>query len=154
MGAGNDHTIIGYRIVRIDSGSPMSKLNLEPMLNFILYSDQNPPFGEFIASNENKKITLTIFNIITRDTREVTLIPKKWTGEGLLGATLRQEEYLLAHTRVLRVLNIYNNSPLSKAGLKPKTDYILGNDKVLPRCGRWAKVGLWGLLVEPARKLP
>eukprot|EP00826_Nyctotherus_ovalis_P017053 TRINITY_DN14985_c0_g1_i17.p1 TRINITY_DN14985_c0_g1~~TRINITY_DN14985_c0_g1_i17.p1 ORF type:complete len:270 (+),score=59.58 TRINITY_DN14985_c0_g1_i17:142-951(+) len=127
MGVGGEYGVIGYRVVSVDNGSPMSKFGIEPMTTFILYSDQHPPFSEFIGENENRPVSLTLFNMITRERKEIDLIPQKWSGPGLLGATLRLENYLTAHLRTFRVLHFYVDSPMHKAGLKTKKDYILGN---------------------------
>jgi len=131
MGIGGEQGVIGYRIVSIDNGSPMSKLGIEPMLNFVLYSDQDPPFNEFIAEHENRQVKLTIFNIVTREAKKVAVIPKKWNGPGLLGATFRRENHLTAHLRTFRILHFYVDGPMFKAGLKTKKDYILGNSDVV-----------------------
>eukprot|EP01022_Parablepharisma_sp_SALTPOND_P002752 TRINITY_DN1111_c0_g1_i1.p2 TRINITY_DN1111_c0_g1~~TRINITY_DN1111_c0_g1_i1.p2 ORF type:complete len:450 (+),score=43.76 TRINITY_DN1111_c0_g1_i1:2551-3900(+) len=134
MGAANEGSALGYRIVSVDPGSPISQFPIEPMLDFIVYPEQGSPtetasFEEFLVKNENNPTTLTLYNIASRKMRKISIVPRKWDGKGLLGATIRLEDYSMAHKRVLRVLNIYVGSPLHKAGFKVKKDYIVGDDK-------------------------
>ncbi len=131
MGAGNEPMKLGYRIISVDPGSPVSVHPVEPMLDFIVYPTEKETlsFEDFLVKNENQPITLTLYNIVTRKIREIVITPHKWEGKGLLGTTIRLEDYAMAHTRVLRVLNFYVDSPLHKAGFKAKKDYILGDDK-------------------------
>ena len=136
MGANNDTgSSTGYRITKVYQDSPLSSLPIEPMLDFLIYSgEENPhdpplPFNEYIAKNENKEIDLTFFNIATQCKWKAKVTPKKWGGRGLLGININQEDYMTAHTRVLRVLNFFVNSPLHKAGFKSLTDYILGLER-------------------------
>lgn len=132
MGAADEPARMGYRILSVDPGSPMSALRIAPMLDFIVYPDLVEqdviPFEEYLSLSENKQISLTLYNIITRSSRQAKIVPRKWDGPGLLGATIRLEDYAVAHERVMRVLNIYMDSPLHRAGLHPMKDYILGTD--------------------------
>ncbi len=130
---GNEHATAGYRVVKVKPNSPASTLPIEPMLDFLIYppfeaAESAPPFNEFITSHEGKEIELTFFNIASQKSWKGKLIPRKWEGEGLLGLTINQEDYATAHTKVLRVLNFFVNSPLHKAGFKSYTDYILGTE--------------------------
>jgi hypothetical protein len=134
MGNDQEKPIKGYRILSVDPGSPFSGITIHPMLDFIVYpltttAEIPGEFEQYVAANENKEIELTLYNIVARNKRNIKVMPKKWQGSGLLGVNIRFEDYAFAHTRVLRVLNFYVDSPLHKAGFKQKTDYILGTDK-------------------------
>ena len=55
------------------------------------------------------------------------LIPsKKWSGEGLLGVTIRFDTYHDAEEHICHVLDVESNSPAELAGLQADTDYLLG----------------------------
>jgi hypothetical protein len=57
----------------------------------------------------------------------VTLTPSNsWGGAGLLGVTIRLDNYGGADERLIRVLSVEHNSPAAIAGLLPEKDYLLG----------------------------
>ena len=128
---GNDNSRIGYRVMEIKPNSPAVGIDVEPMLDFLLYpppetSTSVPSFSEYIKSNENKEVELTFFNIAPQKTRKCKITPQKWEGEGLLGFIVNQEDYKAANSRVIRVLDFSLKSPLYKADFQPNTDYIIG----------------------------
>ena len=53
-----------------------------------------------------------------------------WGGAGLLGVTIRLDNYGGADERVIRVLEVEPNSPASHAGLVPMNDFLLGTNVV------------------------
>ena len=68
-----------------------------------------------------------VWNIKCQQQRLVELIPNDdWGGAGLLGVTIRLDNYGGADERLIRVLNVEHNSPASIAGLVPLQDYLLG----------------------------
>ena len=68
-----------------------------------------------------------VYNIKSQETRLVTLIPSDaWGGAGLLGVTIRLDNYGGADERLIRVLTVEHNSPAAIAGLVPEQDYLLG----------------------------
>lgn len=55
------------------------------------------------------------------------LIPSDtWGGAGLLGVTIRLDNYGGADERLIRILTVEHNSPAAIAGLVPEQDYLLG----------------------------
>jgi hypothetical protein len=57
----------------------------------------------------------------------VYMTPKSdWGGKGLIGVTIRLDDYAMAEDRLIRVLEIEESSPADIAGLHPETDYLLG----------------------------
>ena len=72
-----------------------------------------------------------IWNTKSQSQRSVTITPstKTWSGTGLLGVTIRPDDYTNADTQILRILSIIPNSPASLAGFLPSTDYILGDSQ-------------------------
>jgi len=134
MGASSESPKSGYRVEKLYKDSPASALPVEPMLDFVIYpsssdpAEQAIPFNKFILQNENKEIELTFYNIASQAFWKGKIVPCKWSGKGLLGMSINFDDYTTAHARVLRVLNFFVNSPLHKAGLRSKTDYILGTE--------------------------
>jgi GRASP55/65 PDZ-like domain len=80
----------------------------------------------------NKKISLVVFNIKSQKERLVYLTPSdSWGGAGLLGVTIRLDDYAMAEERIIRVLSVDQpHSPAAVAGLVPERDYILGTTQV------------------------
>eukprot|EP00826_Nyctotherus_ovalis_P045293 TRINITY_DN4996_c0_g1_i10.p2 TRINITY_DN4996_c0_g1~~TRINITY_DN4996_c0_g1_i10.p2 ORF type:complete len:236 (-),score=58.88 TRINITY_DN4996_c0_g1_i10:93-800(-) len=133
---GNKDSRIGYRIMKIKDNSPAVGSSVESMLDFLLYPPPDaksscPSFSEYVTSNENKEIELSFYNIATRKVHKCRITPRKWEGEGLLGFEINEEDYLVAHNRVIRILDFFLNSPLYKAGFQPNTDYIIGTENFI-----------------------
>lgn len=131
MGNENETMGRGYRILSVLPESPMSNLGVEPMLDFIILTGEEEiaiGFNSFVARLENKEVELTFYNIASRLKWKAKVTPRKWKGMGLLGVDLREEDFTTAHSRVLRVLNFFVNSPLQKAGFKSFSDFILGTE--------------------------
>ena len=49
-----------------------------------------------------------------------------WGGQGLLGVTIRMDNFAAAEDNLLRVLSVQKSSPAQIAGLTPNSDYLLG----------------------------
>jgi hypothetical protein len=129
MGNGSETMSKGFRILSVLPESPMSVLKIEPMLDFIIFPgevNQIMSFDAFIAQNENKEVEFNFYNVASQTIWKGKITPRKWKGKGLLGVNIREEDYTTAHSRAIRVLNFFMNSPLHKAGFKPFSDYILG----------------------------
>lgn len=68
-----------------------------------------------------------VWNIKSKTQRFISLTPTaKWEGQGLLGVTIRMDDYSTAEDNLLRCLSIMPNSPAAQCGLVANTDYILG----------------------------
>ncbi len=66
-------------------------------------------------------------NIKSNSQRLVNITPSSsWGGAGLLGVTIRLDDYGGADERLIRVLSVEHNSPSAIAGLVPMKDYLLG----------------------------
>ena len=80
-----------------------------------------------IAESQGVEMRLCVFDTHTLRTRETVLTPTDaWGGSGLLGITIRFDiaQPLSKHT--LHVLDVFPESPASRAGLDAYNDYILG----------------------------
>ena len=77
------------------------------------------------------KRSIVVWNIKSQTQRIVKLTPSdSWGGTGLLGVTIRLDDYAEADERLIRALAVEHNSPAAIAGLTPETDYLLGTTTV------------------------
>ena len=85
-------------------------------------------FPKLLQDNVNGTITLLVWNIKAQEKRIVDLIPRTdWGGAGLLGVTIKLDNYGGADEHLIRVLEVdTNDSPAKLAGLIPNEDYLLG----------------------------
>ena len=68
-----------------------------------------------------------VHNIKSQSQRLVKITPSSnWGGAGLLGVTIRLDNYGGADERLIRVLSVEHNSPAAIAGLVPLSDFLLG----------------------------
>lgn len=133
MGSGASTEIGGVRVFKVSPGSPAAESGLEVFFDFILAvngtkmdPNQQQAFAEKIQESENKNAKLTVYNTRSNTTREVNVVPRKWAGPGLLGATVRFDVADPAESHGIRVLEVFPNSPAAHAGLVPFQDYLLG----------------------------
>jgi len=71
-----------------------------------------------------------VYNIKSQRTRLVYITPQRdWGGKGLIGVTIRLDDYAAADERLLRVLYVEPSSPADVAGLT-LSDYLLGTTTV------------------------
>ena len=75
---------------------------------------------------------VVVWNLKAQDQRIVTLRPRDgWGGAGLLGVTIRLDNYGGAEERLVRVLEVEPYSPAADCGLMDDgTDYLLGTTAV------------------------
>jgi hypothetical protein len=72
-----------------------------------------------------------VWNIKSQQQRFVDLTPDDtWGGAGLLGVTIRLDDYGGADERLIRVLEVEEGSPASIAGLVSLHDFLLGTNVV------------------------
>mmetsp|Transcript_5908 Transcript_5908/g.12443 ORF Transcript_5908/g.12443 Transcript_5908/m.12443 type:complete len:244 (-) Transcript_5908:6-737(-) len=137
---------LGYRVLGVQPDSPASKAGLVSFLDFLvgangemlLASGENVEHGEeypdvdlpaLLEENKGKKVEFLVWNMKSQQERIVHLIPDDtWGGAGLLGVTIRLDNYAGAEERLVRVLEIESpQAPAAMAGLVPFHDYILGS---------------------------
>ena len=147
---------LGYRVLGVQPNSPAARAGLVSFLDFLVgangkmllgsgegleegdeYDDID--FPALLKENENKDVELLVHNIKSNSQRLVTIKPTSdWGGAGLIGVTIRLDNYGGADERLIRVLSVEHNSPAQIAGLCPMNDFLLGttstsfeSDKIL-----------------------
>jgi len=139
---------LGYRVLGVQPNSPSSKAGLVSFFDFIVGADGEMLLGSgedlkegdeyadidfpmLLRANKGKPVQLLVWNIKCQEKRLVELIPNDdWPGAGLLGVTIRLDNYGGADERLIRVLSMEENSPAQTAGLIPMQDYLLGTTAV------------------------
>eukprot|EP00164_Ancoracysta_twista_P003443 GFYU01004594.1.p1 GENE.GFYU01004594.1~~GFYU01004594.1.p1 ORF type:complete len:236 (-),score=40.36 GFYU01004594.1:198-905(-) len=129
---------VGFRVVRVMEGSPGAAAGLESYFDFIVTANGTPlnhedtVFVSLIEEFEDKELKLEVWNRRTHTMRNVILQPNKsWGGPSLLGCNVRFDALAENRDHVWHVLDVYANSPASRAGLEPFTDYIVGTPEFL-----------------------
>mmetsp|Transcript_15788 Transcript_15788/g.24684 ORF Transcript_15788/g.24684 Transcript_15788/m.24684 type:complete len:408 (-) Transcript_15788:96-1319(-) len=139
---------LGYRVLGVQPNSPASSAGLVSFFDFLVgangrmllgsgegleegeeYDDID--FPALLQENKGKAIELLVWNIKSQEQRFVDLTPDDtWGGAGLLGVTIRLDNYGGADERLIRVLEVEGDSPASVAGLVPMKDYLLGTTAI------------------------
>jgi hypothetical protein len=138
MGNEQSSAFAGYRVLSVLPNSPGVAANLDTYFDFIVEAagvrldTLERPFTDIISKHVGKPLKLKVFNCMTHAEREVDLTPRNdWGGSGLLGITIRFDNYEQASSEVVHVLNVEKNSPGEKAGLRPSSDYMLGTSDIV-----------------------
>lgn len=152
----SDGEKVGYRILGVQDQSPAASCGLVPYFDFIVAANGTSlntldstfvdiiqvhklgvlfPLSQIFQAHENKQLNLTIYNYKTDTLRNIIVTPSRssWSGDGLLGVTIRFDSYAHAEEYVCRVCEVIEESPADLAGLQANEDYILGSaEKVYP----------------------
>ena len=129
---GSSESTCGYRLIHIADSSPAAKSGLISYLDFIISANGVPltpdqTLNTIVSKSLNCKVLLKVFNIITEEFRDVQILPSNsWGGQGLLGASVRWEDW--KKSEGLRVLEVPESSNAFKLGFQAKKDYILGTE--------------------------
>jgi len=139
MGGSQSDLNGGFRVFRISPNSPAEIAGLEVFFDFIVELDNEKVephqrlFFEKIRASENQECLITVYSVRTHLARQLKIVPRKWGGVGLLGATVRYDNIDLQSNGGVRVLDVFPNSPAHQAGLVPFKDYLLGTAEVIFR---------------------
>lgn len=124
------------RVFKVSPGSPAAEAGLEVLFDFILEvngvqmdAGYQQIFSQTIQESENGTAKLKVYNARAHGVREVAVKPRKWAGNGLLGATVRFDVVEPDEHQGIRVLEVFVNSPAAHAGLVPFQDFLLGTQQ-------------------------
>ena len=86
-----------WRVWQVLPGGPAAEARLEVCFDFVVGINDTAPstdqtFFQNVCELENTEVKLKVYNIRTHDIREVAITPRRWDGEGLLGAVLQNEK--------------------------------------------------------------
>lgn len=146
--------VSGIRVFSVTPGSPAAEAGLETFFDFIVEVNGTPlsdpanrqAFAKRIQESEGGMAKMKVFNTRMQDTREIMVYPRKWSGTGLLGATVRHDAVDPGENHGIRVLDVFPNSPAAKAGLVPFQDFMLGTlERAFHDCDDLAEVLLTNL---------
>ena len=145
---------LGYRVLGVQPNSPASSAGLVSFFDFLVGCNGRMLLGRSIDEEGNEideddpdyddvdfpallresigvELDMLVWNIKSQTQRIVKLTPSKdWGGTGLLGVTIRLDDYAEADERLIRVLSVEHNSPAVIAGLEAEADYLLGTATV------------------------
>ena len=125
----------GFRVIRVDPGSPLEEAGLQSYLHLLLSANGVPLVTEdrlanIITKSVDCPILLRVLDVLTRNIEEKTVVPREWGGPGLLGGSVRFEEWTGGEDFGVRVLEVQPGSPAAASGLQSMQDFILGSDEV------------------------
>lgn len=153
-GSASTEEVSGIRVFSVTPASPAAEAGLETFFDFIVECNgtrfDNPAkrqtFTKIIQESEGGMVKMKVFNTRVHDVREVTVLPRRWAGTGLLGATVRHDVADPGENHGIRVLDVFQNSPAARAGLVSFQDFMLGTpDRVFHDCDDLAEVLLSNL---------
>jgi GRASP55/65 PDZ-like domain len=142
----------GYHILKVQKNSPGERAGLVAFFDFIVAADSVPvsseqasgPQGDTsakgtslveklkAAAEKKTSVRLQLYNSKEDQVRETFIEPtSEWGGNGLIGVSIRLCSLRAANEFVWHVLEVYENSPASKAGLVAFGDYIVGTPSLL-----------------------
>ena len=138
--------ISGWRVLNVKVDSPCDGLGLVPYMDLISHVNSSP-LSEHESSllqhiRPHVPVALTLFSLSTLTSRTVTVTPRPWRGDGLLGLMIRHEQLTAASPQdCFHVLSVQPASPAARAGLQAGADYLLGTDRLVFR--GWAQLDNW-----------
>ena len=145
---------LGYRVLGVQPNSPASSAGLVSFFDFLVGCNGRMLLGRSIDEEGNEideddpdyddvdfpallresvgiELDMLVWNIKSQTQRIVKLTPSKdWGGTGLLGVTIRLDDYAEADERLIRALSVEHSSPAAIAGLEAEADYLLGTTTV------------------------
>ena len=133
---GGSTSVEGFRVIHRMPNSPLEEAGLHPYTDFIvsangIHLNSDGTFSVIIAKSVNCRVFLKVFSVLTREVREAVVTPREeWGGSGLLGGSVRFEEWNSDEEFGIRVLNVLPGSIAEKVELVPGTDYIVGTDEI------------------------
>ena len=121
----------GYRIYHLIKDGPLDNNGISELSDFIIppkeVLENKIPFIDWVTSNAGKKINIKIYSLKTRNLKEISInANEKNSKDGILGGSVRYENWSIAHKKVLHITNVEKNSfGDEKLHLIPEEDYII-----------------------------
>jgi len=120
------------RIYTIIKNGPLDKGGANELTDFIIPPEElflnQVTFEEWVHSHANQQVTLSLYSLLTRKFRDITIITNPiGSKDGILGASVKKENWTIANKNVLHITSVEEGSFAQKElGLIPLEDYIIG----------------------------
>lgn len=127
----------GLRVINVRENSPGKARGLVEFVDFIIGVESidlpnfQVEFSNFLERNINKEIPLTVYNIISQESRVVRVnANRSWPdADSVLGIKVKWEKFLLAEENIFRISKVCPGSPGAVAGLKEFDDFVVGSSQ-------------------------
>ena len=122
----------GLRIYTIIKNGPMDKGGAKELTDFIIPSEEvmtrQMNFEEWVQTHANQEVTISLYSLLTKKFRDIKITTNPFgSKEGVLGASVRKENWTVASKKVLHITSVVENSFAQKElKLIPFEDYIIG----------------------------
>jgi len=122
----------GLRIYTIIKNGPLDKGGAKELSDFIIPSEEvmsrQMNFEEWVQTHANQEVTISLYSLLTKKFRDIKITTNPiGSKEGVLGASVRKENWTIANKKVLHITSVAENSFAQKElKLIPFEDYIIG----------------------------
>lgn len=122
----------GLRIYTIIKNGPLDKCGVSELVDFIIPPEEvltnQISFEEWVQTHSNQEIVLSFYSLLTKRFRDLKIKTNPLgSKEGIIGASVRKENWTTANKKILHIVSIKENSFSQKElGLIPNEDYIVG----------------------------
>ena len=125
-----DYQRYGYRIYTLIKDGPLYLNEVSELSDFIIppedVIEKKITFSDWVKNNANSTLNIRIYSLKKRIFKDISIKTNdKDNKDGILGASVRYENWSIAHKKVLHVLNIEENSFAQKIGIIQDKDYII-----------------------------
>ena len=130
--SGQDSKKYALRIYTIIKNGPLDKGGASELSDFIIPPEEvlsnQTTFEDWVQTHSNQEINLSIYSLLTKKFREIKIKTNPLgSKDGILGASVRKENWTMANKRVLHIISVKENSFAQKElGLIPYEDFIVG----------------------------
>ena len=121
----------GYRIYHLIKNGPLDVNGINELSDFIIppkdVLENKVPFVDWVTSNAGKELKIKIYSLKTRSLKELTIkANEKNSKDGILGGSVRYENWSIAHKKVLHIISVEPKSfAEEKLHLISNEDYII-----------------------------
>ena len=124
-------TQFGFRIYKLIKNGPLDKAGIKEITDFIIPPNevlfQKNTFKDWIISIADQSIKIKIYSLLTRNFKIIEVKTNKSDSkDGILGASVKFENYENADKKLLHVTSVLENSfAKNNLGLNANDDYII-----------------------------